>query len=400
MSAVGRRIRVAQFALGVPRGALVGGAEEFAANLARRLNPAQFEVMLLGVWRFDDANEREQIASLRQAGVGYAALMPHNPNIRELRRAIQPMRGFVRDWKPQIVNTHCEYADFVTLAANALIWPRVAHVRTAHLADEFPVVMKYRPHLARLLSAALTPLRRADVGISRAVVARLDGRPAARLLGRKAHLFYNGVDLAAIGAKPTGADIRAELGLPATAQLAGMVGRFEPRKGHADFLQAAKLLAAQNANVFFVIVGDGPSRPEVEDKARELGLAGRLFFTGARADAIAIIRELNVLVSASTLEGLPTVLMEAMAVGTPIVATAIDGNTDLVQDGVSGVLAQPGNPESLAQAIMGSLAHPSRSASMAQTAKERVMAFSLDAIARQYEALYKDIVLGERVSRV
>ncbi|HQV71041.1 MAG TPA: glycosyltransferase family 4 protein, partial [Thermoflexales bacterium] len=104
--------------------------------------------------------------------------------------------------------------------------------------------------------------------------------------------------------------------------------------------------------------------------------------------------------SASTLEGLPTVLMEAMAVGMPIVATAIDGNTDLVQDGVTGVLAQPGNPESLAQAIMGSLAHPSRSANMAQTAKERVMAFSLDAIARQYEALYKDIVLGERVSRV
>jgi RNA polymerase sigma factor (sigma-70 family) len=125
------------------------------------------------------------------------------------------------------------------------------------------------------------------VGVSRAVVARLDGRPAARLTGRKAHLFYNGVDLAAIRAKQTGADIRAELRLPAGAQLAGMVGRFEPRKGHADFLRAASLIAAQNANVFFVIAGDGPTRPEMEDRARALGLGGRVFFIGARADAIA-----------------------------------------------------------------------------------------------------------------
>lgn len=386
-----RKLKIAQFALGAPRGALVGGAEEFAANLARRLNPARFEVALLGVWQFDDANEREQAAALRDAGVHFLTLMPHHVDIRRLRYAIQPMRRFLRGWKPDVVNTHAEYADFVMLAANALCLPRVAHIRTAHLADEFPVVGAYRPRLARLLSAALAPLRREDVGITRAVTARLDARPMARALRRKSHLIYNGVDLENIRAKQNGGDIRAELGVPGGAQLAGMVGRFEARKGHPDFLRAAQQVAAENPNAFFVVVGDGPERASQEAQARGLGLGGRVFFTGARSDAIAIICQLNALVSASTLEGLPTVLLEAMTVGTPIVATAIDGNTELAQEGVTGRLARPRDPASLASAISRSLGDPSASARMAQAAQQRAQAFSLDAIARQYEQLYERV---------
>lgn len=147
-----------------------------------------------------------------------------------------------------------------------------------------------------------------------------------------------------------------ELGLPEGAILIGLVARLVPVKGVHHFLQAASRVLAEAPGTYFLIVGDGELRAELEAQAAELGLGQRVLFLGFRQDLSRIYADLDIVALSSLNEGLPVSLIEAMSSARVVVSTAVGGVPNLIRDGETGFLVPPQDPEALASAFKRVLA--------------------------------------------
>jgi glycosyltransferase involved in cell wall biosynthesis len=145
---------------------------------------------------------------------------------------------------------------------------------------------------------------------------------------------------------------KRELGLSDSHVLVGIVARLVPIKGHRIFLEAARQVANGLEGVRFVVVGDGELRGALEAKTRELGLEEVVYFTGYRRDLPRIYASLDLVVLASFNEGLPIVLIEALAAGCYVVATDAGGTGDLIRNSGAGILVPPGDVGALARAMI------------------------------------------------
>jgi glycosyltransferase involved in cell wall biosynthesis len=165
---------------------------------------------------------------------------------------------------------------------------------------------------------------------------------------------------------------RAELGLDARERLVGIVGRLFPIKNHQLFLEAAELVMRSDDQARFVVVGDGILRPQLEARARAMGIGDRVVFTGWRRDLPCIYADLDLLVISSDNEGTPVVAIEAMASGCPVVATSVGGVPDVVRNGENGVLVPPRSRRELAEGIAKILKDQPLRASLGETARADV----------------------------
>jgi glycosyltransferase involved in cell wall biosynthesis len=216
---------------------------------------------------------------------------------------------------------------------------------------------------------------------------RREGLPAAKM-----RVVHNGIDLDRL--PPFLLDRRAArrvVGVDAARRLVAQVGRLEPQKDYPTFLAAAARVAAALPDVDFVIVGDGALRADLETTARRLGIAERVRFLGLRHDVPAVLAGVDVLALTSRWEGLPNVVIEAMATGAVVVATDVGGCRELIASGETGVLVPPGNPEAVADALLGVLADPERAARQAVAARRRIereftLAAMVEKTSRVYEA--------------
>ncbi len=152
---------------------------------------------------------------------------------------------------------------------------------------------------------------------------------------------------------PAGGDeaLRA-LGVPEGAPVVGNVAALTGHKDHATLLDAAQVVLRRRPDVRFVIAGEGPLRGELESRAREQGLEGRVIFAGFRRDVDRLLPAFSVFCLSSHLEGLGTSLLDAMAFGRPVVATAAGGIPEAVEDGVTGIVVPVRNPVALGQALL------------------------------------------------
>jgi glycosyltransferase involved in cell wall biosynthesis len=185
------------------------------------------------------------------------------------------------------------------------------------------------------------------------------------------------------------------LGLPTTAPLVAVFARLNRLKGLEYFLEAAALLMHRFEEVRFLIVGDSISseyRDELETRARALGLGERIVFAGFRSDIPELLAEVSLSVLPSLAEGLSNVVLEAMAAGVPVVATAVGGTKELIEDGVSGLLTPPRDAAALAHAIGSLLADPERAERIGREGRRQATErFSLQATVEQTERLYERV---------
>jgi len=165
--------------------------------------------------------------------------------------------------------------------------------------------------------------------------------------------------------------IRAELGLRDDPVLI-VTSRLHPAKGHRVLVEALAKLRGPFPRLRLVIVGDGVERPKLEEQARALGLGDAVIFTGFRSDVTDLLRAADLFVLPSLLEGMPNTALEAMAVGLPVVASAVDGVPEVVVDGVTGLLVSPGDPDFLHGAIARVLAERELAEAMGQAGRQRV----------------------------
>jgi len=213
----------------------------------------------------------------------------------------------------------------------------------------------------------------------------------------KVTVIYNGIDFDRSDMSSNGS-LRKEIGISNDVPLVGMIANmiFEI-KGHRYFLEAAKKVVSRLPNAEFVLVGDGRLRNKFEDMAKSFGIEQKIHFLGRRSDIHNILEDLTVSVLCSTSEGLSNVILESMAVGKPVVASRVGGNTELVTDGVTGILVLPADTDALADATISLLGNPDQAVAMGaegrRIAQEK---FSINAMVKNHETLYKELIQRRR----
>ncbi len=216
-------------------------------------------------------------------------------------------------------------------------------------------------------------------------------------------VLYNGVDVERLS-RPLSDHhtARRRIGVPPDARVIGTVGRLHPDKNYELLLRATAILRNDTLNVFLVIVGAGPEEERLRVLAGELGLSQRTVFLGERRDIEEILPAFDVFALPSRTEGTPVTLLEAMAAGIPIVATAVGGVPELLDDGREALLVRvdassdQGPLAPFAAALSRVLTDAELRCSLIGNARSRARrSFSRDAIFQRYQSLY-DEVLAER----
>ena len=202
----------------------------------------------------------------------------------------------------------------------------------------------------------------------------------------------NGVDPARFAHPPPAPPLRSKLGVAPDAPLVGLIGRIAAQKRVDLFLEAARRVSARLPGARFLIVGKGELMEEMRRKMSELGLGDRVIFTGGRDDVPDLLSVLDVIVLCSDHEGLPNVILEAMAARRPVVATDVGACRELVAEGITGHLVAPGDSEVLAAAIIRVLLLPDRGRAMGEAGHRRAVEhFGVDVMAGRFRDLFLEI---------
>jgi glycosyltransferase involved in cell wall biosynthesis len=238
---------------------------------------------------------------------------------------------------------------------------------------------------------------RALLGNSRAVVAQLlaEGAPPDRV-----GLIYNGVDLAPFAALPPRETLRARAGLGPDTLVMTVVANLHPYKGHGDLLEGlATVAGALPAPWRLLCAGrDTGIGAGLGARARELGLGASVEWLGERADVHGLLAASDLGVLPSHQEGFSNSVLEGMAAGLPMVVTAVGGNLEAVEDGVSGVIVPPRDSRALGTAILDLARDPERRRRLGEAARQRATrVFSQEACVARYARLYTALIRPEPV---
>jgi len=218
-----------------------------------------------------------------------------------------------------------------------------------------------------------------------------------KVLGNKVAIktVYNGVDYLRY-ANPEKLDslqFRQSLSVSDDARLVSMIGRLEKQKGHVYLIDAVAQLKEKYPDVVFLLVGDGELKEQLVEQAQRLKIADNILFLGNRDDVPAVLGVSDLFVLPSIYEGIPLVILEAMAAGLPVVATNIAGTRELIKPGVDGVLAETENSEDIARAIDSVLSDVERSRRMSVLAQTKVKErFTLQQMVSGTEDIYREVL--------
>lgn len=318
--------------------------------------------------------------------------------IPELQREINIVKDSVALWKlyqlirrekPDIVHTHTAKAGMLGRTAAWLAGvPVILHTFHGHIFKGYFgrtktwIFLQIEKVMAKLSTKIITiseSLKKELVELGVAPEGKIDVIPIGLDLTQFVKHDYNG-------------EFKRSLGLSKNCLIVGTVGRLVPIKGQKYFLEAAnKICGDSNGNrgVKFVIVGDGELRGELEGHAKELGLEGKLYFTGFRSDLPDVYADFDIMVLPSLNEGTPVVLIEAMSSGKPVVATAVGGVVDLVEDGVTGLLVEPESERELTDGIAALLSDKARRKMLGRKGREAVYpAYDIETLVKRMDDVY------------
>jgi glycosyltransferase involved in cell wall biosynthesis len=206
-------------------------------------------------------------------------------------------------------------------------------------------------------------------------------------------LIENGIDTEQFQRRSTVAEAKARAGVPVGRRLIGAVGRLSAEKGFDLLIRAVARLLAAGKDVELWIAGEGDERPKLEALVADCGLAGRVRLLGYCNDTREVYHALDLFALSSLREGLPNVLLEAMALEVPVVATRIAGVPRLIQDGVNGRLVEPGDEEGLARALGQLLDGPPLQARFRKAGRETIVGrYGFAARMEKVRQLYDDLL--------
>jgi glycosyltransferase involved in cell wall biosynthesis len=306
---------------------------------------------------------------------------------------LRELSNYFRRNQIDVLHTH-KYKDNI-LAALASIRHRVPHrVRTVHGAPEpFAGLQAFKMNVYEVLDSVVN---RWGVDRLLAVSFALRECLGKRFGVDKVTCVHNAVELAQIRVTADAQDLRKELGLDQRDFVIGTMGRLHPVKGLEIFLRAARIIKDHGNRAKFLIAGDGPLKGRLQARAQQCGLGNEVMFLGHRSDAYNILGLMDVFVLPSLSEGMPLVLLEALALGRPVVATAVGGIPEVVEHEISGLLVPAGNHDDLAAGCLRVMADPVLAQELGHAGRKRVEEdFSADVMARNVANVYRALVSGK-----
>ena len=328
------------------------------------------------------------VARLRAAGVEAVSTAGLGPT-----QAVRRIRRLMVDGRFDLVHSHGYDGTWWALVARAMVCPRPPLVVTCHGWIE----TTRRLRVMSALDRASNRLAAGMVVVSDELVAtalRSAGR--ARVFAVVPNGVRTGADLFEAG-RGAAVDVRARLGLPPGTVLVGAMGRLSPEKRHDVYVDACAVLHSRHPDVHFVLAGGGPLLAALRSQATRLGLA-RLHLLGLVDHAQHVLHQFDVVVQPSDVETTSRVVLESMAQGRPVVATAVGGTPAILRDGIDGLLVRPGSPAAVAAEVDRLLCDPELRLRLGTAARRRVVAgFSLSAMADGVHDVYR-AVLGEATS--
>ena len=190
--------------------------------------------------------------------------------------------------------------------------------------------------------------------------------------------------------------VREQLGFDAADVVVGTLACLKAQKAPLDFVEAARLARRSNPRLRFFIAGDGPLRGAVEERIASAGLSGDIKLLGWRRDAADLVHAMDLFLLTSRFEGLPRAVLQAMAAGVPVIATAVDGTPEVVIDRETGILVPPGRPEVAAEHLVSLSDDPAARARLAAAARSRLgTEFDIDNMVRELDRLYLELLSSE-----
>ncbi len=193
------------------------------------------------------------------------------------------------------------------------------------------------------------------------------------------------------------AEMKRNLGIPGNAFVVGTAGRLISIKGHRYLIEAAKEIVATKPDINFLFLGDGELQEELEKMASELSIRKNVRFLGWRPDVAEVISIFDIFVLPSLNEGMGKVLVEAMALGKPIVASNVGGIPDLIIQGENGLLVPVADPKALASGIEFLLKNPKKRKEMGEKGKKIAINYGLDSMVQKIDQLYLELLKKKKV---
>jgi glycosyltransferase involved in cell wall biosynthesis len=382
----GGRIRVLQAITRM----IVGGAQLHALHLCQRLDPCRFETELL---TGPELGPEGDLLTAARASVSTTVVEPLGREIRPLRdlRAYRMVREHLRRRRFHIVHTNTSKAGIlVRRAARAAEVPVIVHTvhgwqwthaRTGWM-NRF-IIASEREAARYTDRLVVVAGKDREKGLAAGV-----GRPEQYVLIESA-IALDRFDPARV----RGDLFRASRGIPPGAPVAGTVGRFAYQKAPEVMLSAARRILSEHPEAHFVYVGDGPQREDVLGRMGDFAGNKRLHLVGLQEDVVPILAAFDVFLLSSRYEGLPRVVVEAMAMEKPVVSTPADGVVEVVVPGETGVLVPHGDDAALAREALTLLRDRERACALGRRGRETaVVRFDLDTMIHRTERLYDELL--------
>ncbi len=358
----------------------VGGAEMLLAELVRRIDPCNFlpEVCCL--------KERGPLGDeLAEELPVYHNLLAHKFDFRVWPRLVRLLREQRID------------AVVTVGAGDKMFWGRLAAKRVG-----VPVILSALhstgwPDGVGRLNRLLTPITDGFIAVADShgeYMLTKEGFPA-----KKVYVIPNGVDTNRFAPLPDAASVRTEIGVGAADPVVSIVAALRPEKNHELFLEMAARVLQQVSDAKFLVIGDGPCREPLEERAADLSITASVRFLGTRSDIPRLLATSDVFALTSHNEANPVSILEAMSVGKPIVATNVGSIKEVVTEGETGFLVPPGDAAALTTRVVELLSDPLRAQAMGAAAREVVVeGWSVDAMVRRYERLIASIYHRKRTT--
>lgn len=207
----------------------------------------------------------------------------------------------------------------------------------------------------------------------------------------KIRLIYSGVDIHKFDLVLPDPKYRQHWQIPEEAIIVGTVAAFVAHKDYRNYFGAAAIALKSNPRLHFVAVGDGVQMQAMKELAKELGIAGKISFTGFQNSVGGHLKAFDIFVIASKKEGLGTSVLDAMSVGLPVIGTRAGGIAEMIEDGISGLLVEARNSEALATAILKLAANEDLRKHLAPNAIRRVQDFSKEHMVEANIRLYQEL---------
>ncbi len=351
--AAAKRVKVLYVFAALP----VGGAEEVLITEVEGLDKTRFDPLVCVLSEKGPVGERIESR-------GFPVVALHRmKNHRFDPRIIRDLYRLIKTEKVEVVHTHLYDGNKYGRLAAGL-------ARVPALISHYHNVYSRRRIKYHLINRVLSSLNDRILAVSQAVkesVVRCD-----RISPGKIEVLYNGIDPSRFEGDFMDSEARQQFGVKPEDFLIGVVARLEEQKGHIYLFRALRQLIPDFPQIRVLVVGDGTLRPVLEAQVTEMGLSEQVLFVGTRKDIPALLAALDLFILPSLWEGFSLAILEALAMGTPVIATAVGGATEVIRSGHDGLLIPPGEESSLVTAVREAILDPRKYGEMGRKGKETV----------------------------